>query len=446
MKPTVKKLSTLAIAGAMTVGLLAGCGNAETNENGTPKANDTAANETSKQEKVVVDFWSIWDPGNGNGKLLADAAAKFNSENLDTEIVVSGQGGYDGVAEKLEAALVAKKPPVIAQIEESFIARYSPVAADLSKYVSKATIDNYIDGLTVSSIVDGVFKAAPLNRSTPILYLNADLLAKAGLSKEGPKTWDELYEFAKKMAKPDQGIYGFSGHWDSDAWFWESALYSYGGEVVNEDGSEAAFDNDKGSKIVELWQKMSNEKVMLNPYSSQGNVSDIVKQNFVDGKVGMILDSVGSMGPLLKDQSKFKVQVAYQPAGEKNSIVTGGANMIILDSATEEQKKAAGKFLEYLASDEFVVNFYKTSGYFATTKSSLETKEVKDLFAEHPQFKVAIDQLQFAHKRPWQKNWRAMYTSIVDDLNGAMVDTKSDAKAIIHTADVKAQKIMDDNK
>ncbi|RAP76613.1 ABC transporter substrate-binding protein [Paenibacillus montanisoli] len=415
----------------------------------TDNSQDGAAQNASApeaKEKVKVDFWSIWDPSQGNGKLMADAVKKFNDANPDVEVVMSGQGGYDGVAEKLEAALVAKNTPVIAQIEESFLGRYNPIAADLSKYMSQSTIDNYIEGLTRSSFADGVFKAAPMNRSTPILYMNADLVKAAGLDPAGPKTWTELQEYAKKLTDPAKGIYGFSGYWDSDAWYWESAVYSYGGEMVNKDGSQVAFDNEKGSSIVKLFQDMIKDKTMLNAYSAQENQSDLIKQNFLDGKVAMDFDSIGSMGQLINN-TKFNVSVAYQPQeGGKNSMVTGGANAIIIDKATEEQKKAAGKFLDFLSQDENVVSFFEQTGYLPTTKSALETPELKKWLQEKPQFKVAIDQLQFAHSRPWSKNWKAIYTSNVEFMKSALIDTSKDPKQVVHDAAVAAQKIIDENK
>lgn len=440
MKPTGIKAAAVTLACTMMLGLMSGCGTAKDTTNGSV-GNSTGA----AQGKVTVDMWSIWDSNHDSGKLLYEAAQKFNEANPGVEVVVSGQGGYDGVAEKLEAALIAKNTPVIAQIEESFLTRYHPVAADLTQYISQETRDNYIEGLTRSSFADGVFKAAPMNRSTPILYINADLFKAAGLPVEGPKTWDELYQYAKQLNNPDKGIYGFASHWDSDAWFWESAVYSYGGEIVSEDGSKVMFDNESGWKIVEQWQNMVKEGVMFNPYGSQNSQSDLVKHTFIEGKAAMMLDSIGSMGVLLKEAKDFEVQVAYQPAGVTNSMVTGGANMIILNNASEEQKKAAGKFMEYLASDEFSVNYAKASGYLPTTKSSLETEEMQALLKEKPQYKVAIDQLQYAHKRPWQKNWRAMYTTIVEELQLALIDPTQDPKALIKKAAEASQKIIDQN-
>ncbi|SDW97697.1 ABC transporter substrate-binding protein [Paenibacillus sp. CF384] len=425
-----------------------GCSASTTNESSNAQSNTNANGNASSAsgDKVKVDFWSIWDPTNGNGKLIADEIVKFNEQNPGIEIVMSGQGGYDGVAEKLEAALVAKNTPVIVQIEESFLARYNPIAADLGKYMSADTIANYNEGLTRSSYVDGVFKAAPMNRSTPILYMNADLLKAAGLDPKGPKTWTELHEYAKKLSDPAKGVYGFSGYWDTDAWYWESAVYSYGGEMVNKDGSQVVFDNEKGSGIIKLFQDMIHDKSMLNAYSAQDNQSDLIKQNFFDGKVAMDLDSVGAMGDLIKN-AKFNVAVAFQPQeGGQNKVVTGGANMIVLDNATEEQKQAAGKFLDFLAQDDNVTNFFQTTGYLPTTKSALETPEMKQWLQEKPQYQVAVDQLQFAHSRPWQKNWKAMYTAILEDLKGALIDTTKDPKEVVHHAAQAAQQIIDENK
>lgn len=402
--------------------------------------------ETREQEEVEITVWSVWD-NEGSGALLYEAAEQFSEENPNINVTVQGQGGYDGVAEKLNNALVTKTTPTIVQIEESFIARYGPVAEDLTKYMDKEVTDNYIDGLLRSSYEDDILKAVPMNRSTPILYLNVDLLKEAGLPEEGPQTWEELKTFAAKLTNKEKGIIGFGGHWDTDAWFWESALYSYGGEVVNEDGSEVAFNNEKGYKIVELFQDMTKNGQMLSVYGAQGSQSSMIASQFLEGKVGMMLDSVAAMGGLYKNnENNIDIQAVYQPAGTEHSVVTGGANMIMMKDKTEEEKQAAGEFLEYLASDEFSTKFAIESGYFPTTKSSLETPEMQKIYNDNPSYKVAIDQLEYAHKRPWQKNWREMYQVIVEELEVSLVDLERDPKEVIDTAAKKSQKIIDENK
>jgi len=397
---------------------------------------------------VKVDFWSIWDiESNKHGKYFKGIVDEFNKANPDVVVTMSGQGGYDGLATKLEAAILAKNIPTIAQIEESFLARFHVRAADLGKYLDKKTIDNYNPGLLRSSYANGVLKAVPINRSTPILYVNVDLLQKAGLDPKGPKTWDELVQFAAKIHALGPDIYGFTGYWDTDAWYWESNLYAYGGEVVSADGTKVAFNNEKGWKIVELWQKMVRDGTMLNPYGVQEGKSGFMLAKFGDGKVGMVLDSIGSLTSLVRNPKyNIKVSSVFQPAGEKYAVVSGGANLIVMNDSTEAQKKAAGRFLTYIAQDRIAVDYFNLSGYFPTTKSSLETPEIKQLFEQFPQYKVPMDQMQYIHSRPWHKNWREMYIAITEELEAALLKPDKDPKEVMAAAAARCQKILDENK
>lgn len=403
--------------------------------------------EASAAGPVNVSWWSIWDPasGGGGGKYFSEVVSRFNAENPGIVVTMYGQGGYDGVAEKLEAAIIAKKPPVMAQLEVSFLARFGVKAADLSKYISKATIDNYNAGLLASSYDNGVLKAVPINQSTPILYLNTELLKKAGLDTNGPKTWDELVAWADKIHAMDPNLFGFAAYWDSDAWYWESNVYAYGGEIVK--GDKVAFNNETGWKIVQMWQDMVKKGSMLNSYGGTESGSGFMYGRYKEGKVAMMLDSIGAMTELVKGTTiPFKTNVCYQPQGTKYSVVSGGANLIILNDSTEAQKKAAGKFLEYIAQDKIVTGYATYSGYFPTTKSSLKTPEYVKLFADFPQYKLAMDQMQYIHTRPYHKNWREMYMTIMESLEASMINPNSDAKLLIGQAADRCQKIIDSNK
>jgi sn-glycerol 3-phosphate transport system substrate-binding protein len=396
---------------------------------------------------VEVSWWSIWDPtaGSGGGKYFSQVVQDFNAANPDIKVTMMGQGGYDGVAEKLEAAIIAKNQPVLAQTEVSFLARFGVKSADLSKYISKKVIDNYNPGLLASAYDKGVLKAVPINQSTPIMYLNTELLKKAGLDPNGPKTWDDVVAWSDKIHAMDSSVYGFTMYWDSDAWYWESVVYAFGGDIVNKD--KVTFNNDTGIKIVKLCQDMVKKGTMMNPYGGQESGSGLMYSKFKDGKVAMMIDSIGGIGQLCKDPSyPIKVNVCYQPKGTKYSVVSGGANMIMLADSTEAQKKAAGKFLEFIAQDKYAAGYAMYSGYFPTTKSALKTPEYVQLFKDFPQYKVAMDQMQYIHQRPWHKNWREMYMTIMESLEAAMIDPNSDAAALMGAAADRCQKIIDANK
>ena len=197
---------------------------------------------------------------------------------------------------------------------------------------------------------------------------------------------------------------------------------------------------------MEIFQDMTEKGHMLQAYGLQNDPGSMLTPAFLEGKAGMMLGSIASMGGLYKNnENNIDIQAVFQPAGTERSVVTGGANMIIMEDKPEEEKEAAGKFLEYLASDEFVANFAIESGYFATTESAIETPEMQEVFAENLSYKVAVDQIQYAHKRPNQKNWQAMYKVILDELEVALIDFEKDPKETINAAAEKAQKVIDDN-
>lgn len=86
---------------------------------------------------------------------------------------------------------------------------YSGVLVDLGVYFSEEEIGKYQKGLMKNSFINDKFVAVPFNRSTPILYMNLFMLKNAGLDPAGPKNWDELKEYAKKLTNYKAALYSF---------------------------------------------------------------------------------------------------------------------------------------------------------------------------------------------------------------------------------------------
>ena len=62
-----------------------------------------------------------------------------------------------------------------------------------------------------------------------------------------------------------------------------------------------------------------------------------------------------------------------------------------------------------------------------------------------PTYQKALDQLQYAHKRPMTKNWKNMYTVLMDELKECMVNTDADPAKATQSAAEQCQKILDEN-
>ena len=413
-------------------------------------AGSGSGDDSGADGKTTVELWTVWktDAETGSGKVLREAAEEFMAQNPDIIIEISNQGSYDDIAEKVEASIVAKNPPTLATVEETFVERFSPVVEDLSAYLAPETIDNYVDGLMHTCTIDGVVKAVPFGRSSTILYLNKNLVEAAGLSAEGPETWEEFYEYAQAMTDTENGIYGWGQDFDTDAWIWESMLYSFGGEIITDDLKTVLFQKTPASyEIVEKMQELADAGVLFNPYTMQGEAWDILKSKFIEGDVGMLITSIASSSEIqrLSKENGFDVVLAFQPKGTQYSVPTGGNNIVMFQSASDAEKEAAAKFLEFLATDEIAARHNQETGYFPITETSIQHPIVQEHLAEFPSYQKALDQLQYAHSRPMTKNWKNMYTVILEELKSCMSDTSTDAKAAIEAAAQRCQQILDEN-
>ena len=67
--------------------------------------------------------------------------------------------------------------------------------------------------------------------STPIIYINDDLIRKAGGDPEKfPTTWDGIFDLAKKInALGDDNVGLFYSWAITGNWMWQALVFSHGG-------------------------------------------------------------------------------------------------------------------------------------------------------------------------------------------------------------------------
>ncbi|MBS6102490.1 MAG: extracellular solute-binding protein, partial [Actinomyces sp.] len=118
---------------------------------------------------------------------------------------------------------------------------------------------------------------------------------------------------------------------------------------------------------------------------------------FVSGQGAAMLESTGSLKGVSED-GKINVGTAFLPTPEGvPGCPTGGAGVGI--AAKSEKKEAAAKFLAFLTNTENTVKFSQSTGYMPVRISAKETDEAKKYFEENPNFKTAVDQLEFTQKQ-----------------------------------------------
>lgn len=434
VKKNTKKLVFLMSALLIAILLFTGC------SSDAGKTGSAAQNSGP----VSLDFW--YAIGGRNGEGLQQLVKEFNDSHPDIRVKATYQGDYYAHATKLQAALVSGNQPNIVMLEISQVGQfgYSGVLADLSPYFSKEEIARYHEGLLKNSYINGKFMAMPFNRSTPILYINKTMLKEAGLDPAGPKNWNELREYARKLTNKEQGIYGFET--PIDIWFYEAGVFQQGGKMLSEDQKQVAFDNETGYGIARLWQEMVKEGSMKAPPGQDYNAWDVATNDLTSQKVAMMQVSTASLGGLLKAaEGKFELGTAFLPAGKQFGVPTGGANLAVLDKSSDAQKKAAAEFLKWLTNKENAAFYSEWSGYVPVTQDAVTTDRIKTLYDKYPQYRVALDQLQYAQARPMVKGYREMTIKIQEELKKAMLDTSITAEQAVKSAAGQVQDLLKNN-
>lgn len=418
--------------------------NAGTQQPAQQNQQPSSPQPTSK-EPVKIEFW--FAVGGRTREWIQAATERFNAEQNEVIVESIYQGDYYTNHQKLAQAITAKAAPAMSMVEVASIAFFADngVLADIKQYASQAEIDNYIEGLTKEAYWDGKMISIPFNRSVPILYLNKTILEQEGLDPAGPKTWEELRSWAEKLYKkaPDGTVERWGFLTPVDQWFYEAMLYQAGGSVISADGKTITVNSEAGQKALQFWVDLINDGLMEMPQGEKYNAWDVTTNALTTGTAAMIYSTTGRLNSHINGgrENGFEITTAFLPAGPAGyATPTGGANLIILESAPKEQQEAAWKFIKWLASDENAADFSKTTGYVPVTKGGVALME--DYFKENPSAKVAVDFLQYAQPRPQAPSYNESQEILVKALQKAVLNEASVKDALDEAANLMQKNLQ----
>ncbi|WP_027417081.1 ABC transporter substrate-binding protein [Aneurinibacillus terranovensis] len=427
-KGIISVLSSVFLLGS----ILTGCGSSASQ----PSA--SADKQASSNGPTTIDFW--YAMSGKNGEAVKKMVDDFNHSQNEVKVNATFQGNYYDNHAKVLSAIAAGNQPDVTQIEVASMASFANSGAleDLTPYVTgkNGTDKNdFVPGLLGNSYWKGKFYGIPFNRSTPLLYINKDKLKAAGLDENGPKTWDELKSYSEKLSKKGQE-WGFST--PIDIWFYEAMVFENGGKILSEDGKQALFNSPQAIEPITFWKGMMDEGSMKMPPGAKYDAWEAADNDFVNGKAAMIFDSTGSLNMLL-DQAKFRVGTAFLPKKANYGVAAGGANLVML--AKSQKKDAAWKFIKYMTDKEQTIKVTENTGYMPVRKSAIDSPEMKKFFTEHPQFKVAVDQLKYAQPRPASPGYKELQEVIMNEIQRAILGQATPADALKAAAD-KANQLL----
>jgi ABC-type glycerol-3-phosphate transport system substrate-binding protein len=309
-----------------------------------------------------------------------------------------------GVMQSLQAEAAAGKAPAVTQVGWALLDyfsnnfQYSNPQKVIDKYFpSDSTFikDNFRPNMIELAVNrEGDLVGLPYSISNPVLFLNKDILREAGLSENGPRTWEELKVFAKTI-KERTGKYGFYMEEDTDSWAPQALIESAGARFITYENGKprASFASEDGIKAYELYASM-----VLEDKSTLHSTWDEGVQAFIEGNAGMIYTTI-AMRANIQKAAKFDVGAINSPAWlgkeDKRAIPAGGC-MLVITARTEDEKKSAWEFMKFLYNVKSVAAWTIGTGYVPPREGVADAEDgLKSFMAENKMMEAATSQMKY---------------------------------------------------
>lgn len=335
-----KKIVSMLMCLAMTVGVLSGCGNASepaesTAGSATVGSVTTNSSETTGDNKLTMFLDDAATQSNFQDYL--DAAEK--ATGLDIEVIAMPTNTADRTAKFMTIlssgddtidVISADQEMLLPVVNAGYL---EPLDDVLTDEVKAAYPESFIE------MSDG--KGVPMFMEIFCFWLNSKYVKEAGM--DSIQTKDEFVEFLEKVSKDN--VYGYGGGWEQ-TYVWNDI-----GEFINLFGGDLYdWSNPQTQEAVKFLKEMVN-----NGWTAKSQIADQyteLNQRIMDGSVASMLNYSSFMPTYDKAGRYGKDDIYIAPMlnlGEEKTYANGWQYVL---NAASTRKENAKIFLKWATSLE----------------------------------------------------------------------------------------------
>ncbi len=352
----------------------------------------TKKSETGELEGEIV-FWHSFTQGPRN-EFMKNAADEFMKKHPKVKIKIE-TFAWPEFYTKWTTGLQAGQIPDISTALPNHVVELLEIEAlsPVDDVINKIGIGRFYKAPLKEGELNGEHYALPLYSHAQVMWYRKDLLEKMGL--EVPKTWNELFETAKKLNNPPE-IYGLSvpmGLNDMMATrFLNFYVRSAGETLITKDG-KANLTSKAAIEGINYWVNM------YNTVSPKGSINFKVLDQatlYYQGKIAFDFNSGFHIGGVKQNSPDLINQIAAAPIPKINpddpeqGIETSNIPLVLWKNS--KHPEIAKAFLESLYEKEKYIKFLHSvpGGMLPVLKDISEDP----LYLDDPiikQFKTSID-------------------------------------------------------
>ena len=319
---------------------------------------------------------------NYEAKSLTDLVDQYNAMNTGVHVTLDYIGSNDNAYQKLTVALQGGLQPDITYQYGTSMASLATVPSimDLTDRVQDSGFnwDDFSEGARAAATVDGQVYGIPALIDNLAIVYNKDLFEAAGVDEPTADwTWDDFRAAAKALTDPSKQQYGFAYPIDGTedtVWHYDAMLWEAGGDILNADNTEAAFNSPAGVQALTTLQQMAvTDKSVFLDQQNVGKIDNL----FNAGKIAM--DVTGPWALSGYPDINYGVQIMPMYDGGSHATIAGPDMWVLFDNG-DGKGDAAWQFMQWFTAAEQVKEDSMTSGHLPIRNSVVNEPGFLDEF------------------------------------------------------------------
>lgn len=416
----MKKLIKLMLAGFMALGLTA-CGKKTTGE-------------------TTIQIWHTFTEDQET--LLHTLADEFEAANEGVKIEVTNTGAESEFKGKVTSSVAEGVGP-------NLIFEYASYAKSFEGTGNLLDIESYWDGYDYKSTLaseslydegtnfsDGKLHVVPIYTAGALLFSNQDIYDEYGVAV--PTTWDEVKVAAKTIYEKSGGkVVGLG--FDDLTDFAQLLIYQVnGGQIVDLEKNEVAFNNKDVLEWIEWWEEGVKEGYFqVAPQSpdgySSGDLNNNMLASYIGSSAGMpYVDA--NMNGRVKNLTVTRVPMMAKDGTTKEAGIIWTRGAIGFDKKDEAQNQATADFIKFFVENNY--RWVKVLNANTPYKAIAETQEYKDLVAGDKALTALNNQVPYSFVAPSFTGVTEMRTELKTLMKGAAGADYDAATALQTAADI----------
>lgn len=380
------RLLAAALAGVLSLSLLAGCGPTASDPGTSPSASQPSASQsgtpaTEPSAEGVNIVWAGWSGEEEASKDIFQRMIDTYEQQSGNTVTWVGWTWAD-TAQQLLIRTQGGEQLDLAQVDIGIFntVAQAGVLADWNEILGEDYMKETFEqsALDVGNI-DGQQLGMPWSMASISMVYNPEILSAAGWDKV-PVTIAEFEQCLAdiKASNPDVVPYAVSTKDATCAGDFMPWLWTFGGAIYNEDGS-VAINSDAAVACVEWYQSLM-EKGYIAMDTGRGEA----RQLFAQGKVAFYDDAVLAKGQAVSngvdpDEVVNVCSAMNRPVlneGDQPQSTMWGHMLVVFKDS--EYKEQAAELAKTLVSDEVAMDYFTNNGMPPVTKSAAALDEVKN--------------------------------------------------------------------